>query len=144
VTDKAALAALNNGYFIMAAVAAVAMMGVSMVMLPNPAANGLSSGFWYGLSGLVGIATSIAFVYITQYYTAGSWRPVQEIAEAAKTGPATNIIIGTAVGFETTALTAIAIGVALIGSFALGSQADISPAIPGFTTGIFGTAVATM
>jgi len=33
-------------------------------------------------------ATSIAFVYITQYYTAGNFRPVREIAEASKTGPA--------------------------------------------------------
>ena len=34
----------------------------------------------------------VAFVYITQYYTAGWFRPVREIAEASQTGPATNII----------------------------------------------------
>ena len=76
--------------------------------------------------GIVGILTGIAFVYITQYYTAGSWRPVQEIAEASRTGPATNIIIGTAVGFETTAATALAIGIALVASFMLGSHADVA------------------
>jgi K(+)-stimulated pyrophosphate-energized sodium pump len=100
--------------------------------------------YWFFFCGLVGIATGVAFVYITQYYTAGSWRPVQEIAEASKTGPATNAIIGTAVGFETTAATAISIGLALVVSFALGSQAEVNEAIPSFTTGIFGTAVATM
>ena len=41
-------------------------------------------------------------------------------------------------------LLTLPIAIALICSFALGSQADINPAIPPFTTGIFGTAVATM
>ena len=30
------------------------------------------------LCGIVGLATSIAFVYITQYYTAGTYRPVRD------------------------------------------------------------------
>ena len=29
----------------------------------------------YAICGLIGIVTSLAFVYITQYYTAGSYRP---------------------------------------------------------------------
>ena len=32
-------------------------------------------------------ATSVAFVYITQYYTAGGYRPVREIAEASQDRP---------------------------------------------------------
>jgi K(+)-stimulated pyrophosphate-energized sodium pump len=88
--------------------------------------------------GLIGIAVGFAFVYITQYYTAGAWRPVQEIARACMTGPATTIITGTAVGFETTAVTAIVIGVALVGSFVVGG-------LSGLVNGnIYGTAVATM
>ncbi|HEX5578979.1 MAG TPA: sodium/proton-translocating pyrophosphatase, partial [Candidatus Limnocylindria bacterium] len=79
----------------------------------------------------------------TQYYTAGTFRPVREIAEASRTGPATNIISGTAVGFETTAVTAITIGIALIASHFLGEKAF--EGIPGAVNGgIFGTAVATM
>jgi K(+)-stimulated pyrophosphate-energized sodium pump len=160
VTDKAALAALNTGYFIMAAVSAVAMMAVAMVMLPNAAEYGFSSGFWFGLAGLVGIATSIAFVYITQYYTAGSWRPVREIADAARTGPATTIISGIAVGFETTFLPTMSIAGALGLSYFLGTLGNpvadgvINIPVPGLTeefavdsgvaSGIFGTAAATM
>jgi K(+)-stimulated pyrophosphate-energized sodium pump len=108
------------------------------------AANGLPVWVWFFFAGLIGLATSIAFVYITQYYTAGSWRPVKEIAEASKTGPATNIIAGTAVGFETTAVTAVTIGVALFASHWLGSQANLVNGDGVNVGGIFGTAVATM
>ena len=66
--------------------------------------------------------TGIAFVYITQYYTAGSWRPVQEIANASRTGPATNIISVSRSASRRRPLTAIAIGIALVVSFVLGSQ----------------------
>jgi K(+)-stimulated pyrophosphate-energized sodium pump len=128
---------LNFGYYVVSALSVVGLFIATKVMLGD-------AWYWFFFCGLVGIATGIAFVYITQYYTSGSWRPVREIAQASRTGPATNVIIGTAVGYETTALTAIAIGLALVGSFALGSQAEISTAIPAFTTGIFGTAVATM
>jgi len=44
--------------------------------------------------GVVGIATSFLFVYITQYYTEYKYRPVQSIAKACLTGPATTIISG--------------------------------------------------
>jgi len=131
------MAPLNYGYYIVSVLSVIGLFIATKVMLG-------SAWYWFFFCGLTGIATGIAFVYITQYYTAGSWRPVQEIARASRTGPATNVIIGTAVGYETTALTAIAIGLALVISFALGSQADINAAIPSFTTGIFGTAVATM
>jgi K(+)-stimulated pyrophosphate-energized sodium pump len=83
-------------------------------------------------------------VYITQYYTSGAWRPVKEIAEASKTGPATNIISGVAVGFETTAVTAIAIVVALFASYWLGEQAGLVNIAGSNVGGVFGTAVATM
>jgi len=127
---------LNGGYYVVSALSVVGLLIATWAMLGD-------AWYWFFGCGLVGIATGIAFVYITQYYTSGSWRPVKEIANASRTGPATNIIIGTAVGFETTAATAISIGLALVLSFWLGSRAGIEN-VPGFTTGVFGTAVATM
>ncbi len=127
---------LNGGYYVVSVLSVVGLFIATKVMMGD-------AWYWFFLCGLVGIGTGISFVYITQYYTSGGWRPVQDIAEASKTGPATNIVIGTAVGFETTAATAISIGLALVLSFWLGSRADIA-GVPGFSTGVFGTAVATM
>jgi K(+)-stimulated pyrophosphate-energized sodium pump len=105
----------------------------------------IPSWVWFFGAGVVGLATSVAFVYITQFYTAGTFRPVREIAEASRTGPATNIISGTAVGFETTAVTAITISIALFVSYFLGEQALAGVEnVEAGIGGIFGTAVATM
>ena len=41
--------------------------------------NGIPPWVWFGLAGTVGILLSIAFVYITQYYTSGTYRPVLDI-----------------------------------------------------------------
>ncbi|HVC32933.1 MAG TPA: sodium/proton-translocating pyrophosphatase, partial [Chloroflexota bacterium] len=107
--------------------------------------------FWLFLAGLVGILCSIAFVFITQYYTSGGGRPVQEIARASLTGPATNAISGFAVGFETTGSTAIAISLALFFSFLFGENfanglnaASPSVHLVPAVGGIYGTAIATM
>src|SRR5213594_906054 len=127
---------LNYGYYIVSALSVIGLFIATIVMLGH-------EWYWFFFCGLIGIGTGIAFVYITQYYTSGGWRPVQDIAEASRTGPATNIITGTSVGMETTAATAITIGFAMVASFVLGSEADI-PGAGGFTTGVFGTAVATM
>src|SRR5215208_7888203 len=128
-----AMNALNRGYFLAAALSAVFMVLATQYMLGS---------IWFGLAGLVGILTSIAFVYITQYYTAGSWRPVREIAEATRTGPATTIISGVAVGFETTFLPAITISIALALSFWLGIQGNPSTefAVPVNVPGLLNSA----
>jgi len=97
------------------------------------------AAWWHFLiCGVIGILTSQAFVYITQYYTEYKYRPVREIAEASQTGPATNIITGIAVGFECTALPVVVISIAIIASYYVGRASGIAHA------GLFGTAVATM
>jgi len=121
--------ALNRGYFVALGFSIIGMGITVYVMLNN---------WWLFLAGVIGILTSIFIVYVTQYYTEPQFRPVRRIAEASKTGPATNIVEGTAVGYETTAATAILIGIALLTSYAVGSLTGL----PG--GGGFGTAVATM
>jgi K(+)-stimulated pyrophosphate-energized sodium pump len=144
--DENPMNILNRGYWVTTLLSVVALAFTTNVMMQTngTAPSGLPVWVYFFGAGLVGLATSVAFVYITQYYTAGTFRPVREIAEASKTGPATNIISGTAVGFETTFVTAITIGIALFASHWLGSQAGITNAEGRDVGGIFGTAVATM
>ena len=126
--DENPMNILNRGYWATTAFSVVGLAICTFVMMntgTHQGANGLPAWVWFFGCGVVGLATSVAFVYITQYYTAGTFRPVREIAEASKTGPATNIISGTAVGFETTFVTAITIGIALILSHFLGEKAGI-------------------
>jgi K(+)-stimulated pyrophosphate-energized sodium pump len=130
---------LDQGYWAMTVVAAIGIFGTVWVMLDR--------NYWFAFAGLTGLLTSVAFVYITQYYTAGSWRPVQELARASRTGPATNIISGVAVGLESTGITAVIIAIALGLSYFFGTQAArLTPALAtgNVNPGLFGTAVATM
>ncbi len=144
-----AMGRLNIGYYITCILAAIGIFAGSAMLLNGngvTGSGGVPPWIWYGLAGLVGIALSLAFVYITQYYTAGTWRPVREIAAASMTGPATTIITGIAVGFECVALPVLAISAALGLSYFLGSQVTIAgvPNVGFNVAGVFGTAVATM
>jgi H(+)-translocating pyrophosphatase len=128
--------ALNRGYYVAVVLAMAAFGGTSYWLLNSPAAPHAWLHFF--ACGILGVLTSVAFVYITQYYTEYKFRPVQSIAEASKTGPATNIIAGIGVGFECVWMPALTMGVALLGSYYLGATCGLPNA------GLFGTAVATM
>jgi K(+)-stimulated pyrophosphate-energized sodium pump len=139
--DEDPMNALNRGYLV-TTLLAMAGFAVAVYLLLTPVAG--STVFVHRhyllLAGVIGILTAYAFVWITQYYTEYKYRPVQSIAEASRTGPATNIISGLAVGFECTGLPVLVISAALMGAYWCGKMA--LGGIAG--AGLYGTAIATM
>ncbi len=144
--DQDPMDGLNRGYYVTSFLSAIGFfVATKWLFVPfitevaaKPGSTVDVGGWWKILAcGLIGILTSQAFVYITQYYTEYKYRPVREIADASVTGPATNIISGFAVGLESTLLPVIVVSIALVSSYMFGNSA-----CPG--GGLFGTAVATM
>ncbi len=73
---------------------------------------GALGNFWAVFSGL---AAGILIGIESEYFTSG--KPVQEIANSAQSGPATTIVAGLAVGFESTMLPILTISVAVLVSY---------------------------
>jgi K(+)-stimulated pyrophosphate-energized sodium pump len=79
--------------------------------------------FWnlYG-SALIGLGVTFLLVAITEFYTGTRWPPVRSIASASRTGHATNIIEGLAVGMQATAAPVIVIVAGIIGAYYAAGQ----------------------
>ena len=75
---------------------------------------GSFNAFWCILSGLI-VGTAIG--KLTEMYTSDLYKPVKEIAEASKTGAATNIITGLSVGLKSTAIPIIFIAIGILVSY---------------------------
>jgi len=99
-------AALRNATLIAAAVLIVLTVGVAWWLR-----TGLSSV----MAVVAGLVAGAVIGYLTELYTSG--KRVMEIAESCRTGAATNIISGLAVGLESTALPVVAICAAIYVSF---------------------------
>ncbi|TLZ90561.1 MAG: sodium-translocating pyrophosphatase [Methanobacteriota archaeon] len=133
------MAALNRGYLVTTVLAAI-LFGVAAWAMLQPTGGAADPWTWarYWACGIAGMVTAFLYVWITQYYTEATYRPVKEIAKASETGPATNIIAGFSVGLEATWLPIIVVSGALLVSYWLGQTTGISGG------GLYGTAIATM
>jgi len=139
--SKDPMIALNKGYFVTTVVNLIALFFAVKVMLSGHLPDGRPVNYLLLYGAVVtGVILSYIFVFLTDYYTSVNKRPVQEIAKASTTGAATNIITGTSVGMESTALPVIFISAAIYIAYKLGEMA-----IPHIgTAGLYGTAIATM
>jgi len=129
--DGGIMAALYKGLFVAAGIAAVAFYPITLKMMDG--VGGVGGGSYY-VAALLGLVVTMALVFITDYYTSKSFKPVKDIAKASETGHATNIIAGLAVGMQATAWPVVVIAAAILISFWVCGGVDKG--------GLYGVAVA--
>ncbi|GBE17059.1 K(+)-insensitive pyrophosphate-energized proton pump [bacterium BMS3Abin15] len=126
-SSKNIMGALYKGLIASSVIALIAFYPITKIIMEG---NGLYDFHKIYAASIIGIAITAGMVLITEYYTSKKYRPVKEIAKASKTGHGTNIIMGLAMGMESTALPVIIIVAGILLSFWL--------------AGLYGIAVAAM
>jgi K(+)-stimulated pyrophosphate-energized sodium pump len=111
----------------------VATVISALIFIPVTQAFDTTGKFAFGNlygAALIGLAVTALLVGITEFYTGTRWNPVKSIAAASRTGHATNIIEGLAVGMQATALPVVVIAVGIL--------------VANHLAGLFGIGVAVM
>ncbi|WP_340539184.1 sodium-translocating pyrophosphatase [Nocardioides sp. GXZ039] len=122
------LVTINRSFYLSSAIAAVASVIVSFVYLPGEFSDfGLE---FAGIDGdprviasiavVIGIVMSAGILALTGYYTGTEYEPVKGVGRTSLTGPATVILSGLSVGFESAVYTTLVIGAAVFGAYLLG------------------------
>ncbi|QXC60408.1 sodium-translocating pyrophosphatase [Aquihabitans sp. G128] len=125
-TDDDALKCINRGISVAQVISLIGAAALAFLYVGTPdAADGgkllvSSPGARMFGAVLVGVALGFAASKITAYYTATTEKPVQDIARATRTGPATTVLEGMSLGLESAVFALIAVAVAIGGAIALG------------------------
>lgn len=133
---ESGLTAINRGFYISAAVAAVASAVLAYVYLPATFAElGNVSDEIAALSGdprlvatgavVIGVVLAGIILWLTGYFTGTTSRPTKDVARTALTGPATVVLSGFGVGLESAVYTAAIIAGAVYLAFLLGGGSVI-------------------
>ncbi|MCL5409685.1 MAG: sodium/proton-translocating pyrophosphatase, partial [Patescibacteria group bacterium] len=126
LTGKNIMGALYKGLIITVVLAGLAFYFVTQAMMGQNTLVNTTNMF---LSTLVGLLVTGGMVLITEYYTGTQYAPVQHIANASRTGSATNIIAGLANSMKATFAPIILISAAILFSFALNGIYGIALAV---------------
>ena len=98
----------------------------------------LELSYWICGSVIVGLLTGIVIGKATEYYTSHAYKPTQDIAKSAATGPATVIIKGIGTGMISTAIPVFAIVVGIILAFLFAADFNFS----NVSMGLYGVGIA--
>nr|GEX42464.1 pyrophosphate-energized vacuolar membrane proton pump-like [Tanacetum cinerariifolium] len=86
----------------------------------------VSVGLWAGL--IIG--------FVTEYYTSNAYSPVQDVAASCRTGAATNVIFGLALGYKSVIIPIFAIAISIFVSFSFAAMYGVAVAALGMLSTI--------
>src|SRR6266545_1435405 len=128
-SDRTGLTAINRAFYISAAISAILVAIAAVAYLP-PKFSGLTNSPLTDqtrnprivaiVAVVIGIALAAVIQALTGYFTEPGRRPVQDIGKTSLTGPATVILSGVSVGFESAVYSALVIAAGVYGAFLLG------------------------
>ncbi|PJZ24551.1 sodium-translocating pyrophosphatase [Leptospira hartskeerlii] len=88
------------------------------------------------ISLVVGLFSGMFIGLITEYYTSHSYKPVREVVNASKTGAATNIIYGLALGYQSSVVPVILLVITIVTANILAGMYGIAIAALGMISTI--------
>ncbi len=127
------MAALYKGFIASAVLSAIALWPVTEYVLGMGTEFTVGDKQFTGRSlfycGVIGLVLTGLLIWVTEYYTSTEYRPVRSVAQASTTGHGTNVIQGLAISMEATAIPAILICAAIIGTYLLAGLFGIAIAV---------------
>ena len=131
-SNNSIMGALYKGFIATAILSLIVLYPVTLLVfggMNDPIGSMPFTPFDLYLCGVAGLVVTGLIVWITEYYTGISSRPVLSIAKASLTGHGTNVIQGLAVSLEATALPAIVIIAGILTTYSLAGLFGIAIAV---------------
>ncbi|MEJ3652193.1 sodium-translocating pyrophosphatase [Actinomycetes bacterium KLBMP 9759] len=151
---ESSLKTINRSFYISAVISAILCVAAAFAYLPstfgglgNPTdtsvvadMGGSNPQVIASIAVIIGIVLAGIILWLTGYFTGTEDKPVQDVGRSSLTGPATVILAGISIGFESAVYTALVISAAVFGAFAL-ATGSITVAL--FAVALAGTGLLT-